>query len=49
MNKLLIKLTACAFGLALSSTAVIAADPKYPEKGGFSRGREVGHTGSPDR
>ena len=32
MNKLLIKLTACAFGLALSSTAVIAADPKYPEK-----------------
>jgi hypothetical protein len=31
MNKLLISLTACAFGLAMSSTA-IAADPAYPEK-----------------
>ena len=32
MNKLLIGLFACAFGLAISST-VIAADPAYPEKG----------------
>ena len=31
MNKLLIILTACAFGLAMSSTA-IGADPAYPEK-----------------
>ena len=31
MNKLLISLTACAFGFALSST-VIAADTAYPEK-----------------
>ena len=32
MNKLLIGLFACAFGLAINST-VIAADPAYPEKG----------------
>jgi hypothetical protein len=32
MNKLLISLTACAFGLALSSTG-IAADQMAPEKG----------------
>jgi hypothetical protein len=31
MNKLLIGFTICAFGLAVSSTA-IAADPAYPEK-----------------
>jgi hypothetical protein len=31
MNKLLVGLTACAFGLAMSSTA-IAADTAYPDK-----------------
>jgi hypothetical protein len=31
MNKLFMSLTACAFGLAMSSAA-IAADPAYPEK-----------------
>jgi len=31
MNKLFMSLTACAFGLAMS-TAAIAADPAYPEK-----------------
>ena len=47
MNKLLMSLTACAFGLVISSTA-IAADPAYPEKNTSPQSTQSDAKAAPD-